>query len=85
MTTFIHFAKITELNLLSYKSKAVGFVKMIDNSFYFDSIKIYINIEIKTERDKKKVQRILKHMKKTCLISNSIKTNVDYDIEILMK
>ena len=85
MTTFIHFANITELNLLSYKSDAIGFVKMIDNSFYFDSIKINIRIEVKTDRDKKKVQRILKHMKKTCLISNSIKTNVEYDTNIIVK
>jgi len=85
MTTFVHFANITELNVISYSSKATGFVKMIDNSFYFDSIKLNIKIEVKTERDKKKVERIWKHMKKTCLISNSIKTNVEYEPEILVK
>jgi len=82
MTTFIHFVKITNIGLISYESNALGIVKNIDNSYLFDSVKIKMKIRVKTERDKKKVERILKHIKKTCLISNSIKSSVEYETDI---
>ncbi len=84
MTTFIHFSKITSIGLISYESNALGTVKIANNSYLFESVKIKMKIRVETERDKKKVERILKHIKKTCLISNSIKSSVEYETEIII-
>ena len=84
MTTFIHIANITDIKLLSYESKSIGIVNVNNNSYIFESIKINMKIKVETERDKKKVERILKHIKKTCLISNSIKTSVEYKTNIIV-
>jgi len=84
MTTFVHFANITSIGLISYDSKAIGKVKIENNSYIFDSVNIQMKIKVKTDRDKKKVERMLKHIKKTCLISNSIKSKIDYKTEIIV-
>ncbi|MDG6218156.1 MAG: OsmC family protein [Candidatus Thermoplasmatota archaeon] len=82
MTTFLFFSKKTDTTFSSYESNAEGIVKMVDNSFQFDSIRIFIKIQVESEKDKKKVERIFKHITKTCLISNSIKPSVTYETKI---
>ncbi len=82
MTTFLFYAANTNMEFKSYQSTATGTVKMVGNSFEFHNIQLDISIEVFSERDKRKIERIFKHIKKACLTSNSILSNVEYNLEI---
>ena len=82
MTTFLHYAELTEMHVSSYASQATGSVQMVDNLFTFEKITLEIQIQVATERDKKKVERVFKHIHKSCLTSHSISGTVDYNLTI---
>lgn len=84
LTTFLWYIKKEDIEIKSYKSKAEGTVEMTDGVFQFSIINIEIKIRLNNEEDISNIEKILKKVKIACLISNSIKTEVNIKPEIMI-
>jgi organic hydroperoxide reductase OsmC/OhrA len=82
LTTFLWLSGREELSLISYESRAHGILELGDTKPRFSTIKVNIKICISSDKDVKKVEKIFKKIKKSCLISNSINTEVIIEPEI---
>ena len=82
-TTFLYYAQKNKLDFLSYESEAEGILERIENRFMFTEIKIMPKIRIIKDSQIEKVKEIITLSKKSCLISNSIKSKVEVLPEIL--
>jgi len=84
MTTFLWFTNKEQLNFKFYKSKAIGTVELVNRVFQFSSITIKVNVGVFSEEDRIKVEKILKKVERACLITNSIKTSINIEPEIIV-
>ena len=84
MTTFLWFTNKEQLNLKFYKSKATGTVELVDRVFQFSSIKIKVKVGVFSDEDRIRVEKILKKVERACLITNSIKTKIYIEPEIIV-
>jgi len=82
LTTFLWYIKKEDIKIKSYKSKAEGTVEMIGGVFKFSFINVKMKIELSDKKDYITIEKILKKVKRACLISNSINTEVTIDPEI---
>ena len=84
LTTFLWYIKREDINIKSYKSKAMGVVEMIGGVFKSSLINVKITVDLSDEKDLKNVEKIFKKVKRACLISNSIETEVNLEPEIIV-
>ncbi|MGE5436448.1 MAG: OsmC family protein [Syntrophothermus sp.] len=84
MTTFLAIAENSGLEFSDYKADANSTLEKVDGKFQVTEIEIKPVIKIKNEKDKEKALRILDKSERGCLISNSIKTKVHLNPEILV-
>ena len=84
MTTLLWFTNKEDLTLKSYKSEAIGNVELVGGVFQFSSITIKVEINVLSEEDGLRVEKILKKVKRACLITNSIETDVHIEPEIVV-
>lgn len=84
MTTLLWFTNKEDLTLKSYKSEAIGNVELVGGVFQFSSITIKVKINVLSEEDGLRVEKILKKVKRACLITNSIETDVHIEPEIVV-
>jgi hydrogenase maturation protease len=82
MTTFLFFSEKNNLNLLSYKSTAIGQLERIDGFYEFSKATVKISVKIGSENEKKIVEKIVKKVERACLISNSINTKVEIEADV---
>ncbi len=84
LTTFLWYIKKEDIKIKSYKSKAEGTVEMIGGVFKFSLINVKMKIKLTNEKDHRTIEKILKKVKRACLISNSIETEVTVTPEIII-
>ncbi len=84
LTTFLWFVKKHNINLKSYDSKAIGTVELIEGAYKFSKINIKLKLGVFSENDRVAVEKVLKKVKRACLISNSIQTDVNIESEIFI-
>lgn len=84
MTTVLWLVNKEKMQLLSYKSKAEGFVEMVNGVFQFSLINIKLTIGVSSGKDCDKIENIIKKVNKTCLISNSIRSTVKIETKIVV-
>lgn len=82
-TTFLYYAQKNNLEFLSYESEAEGILERVENRFMFTEIKIMPKIKIATDSQAEKAKKIITLSEKSCLISNSVKSNVELLPEII--
>jgi len=82
MTTFIWCMTNEKIPFISYKSNAKGILELGNFNSRFSSIEIKINVCISSKNDVLKVKNIFEKLKQTCVISNSIQTQVIIEPEI---
>lgn len=84
MTTFLWFTKKDNIKFKSYLSNTIGKVRFERGKFRFFSINIYLKIIAESENNKEKIKKILKKVKNSCVVSNSIlpQVNIISKIEI---
>ena len=82
MTTFLWYVNKENLSLKSYDSKANGTVEMSGSVFQFSSITIKVRIGISSEDDRSRVEKMMKKVERACLITNSIRTDVNIESDI---
>ena len=80
MSTFLGTLGNMGIELISYESEAEGILEKIDKLMRFT--KIIIKPRIKTSETEDKIQMILEHAERRCLVANSMKTEVIIEPEI---
>lgn len=83
MTTFLAIAENSKLDFVSFKAGAKGKLEKLDGQGYMmTEITLHPKLVISHARDAERAGRILEKAERTCLISNSIKTETKLEPEI---
>lgn len=83
MTTFLAIAENSKLEFIDYTSKAVGKLEMIDGKYIMSEVVLTPTLIIKDESLKEKAERILTKAEAACLISNSVKSKIILNINVV--
>jgi len=70
------------LFIKSYDSKANGTVEKSGGVFQFSSITNKVRVGISFENDRSRVEKMMKKVERACLITNSIRTDVNIESDI---
>jgi organic hydroperoxide reductase OsmC/OhrA len=84
MNTFFAIADNSDLNYESIKCNAIGIVEKIDEMYIVTEIKLKPILTITDSADSDKALRVLEMSEKTCLLSNSVKSKILVESEILV-
>lgn len=85
MTTFLSFAENSNLYFENFSSKALGKLEMVEGKYMISKITLMPIITIADKSNEEKTKRILKKLESNCLISNSIKTKINFNSEVKVK
>ena len=81
MTTFLVFCKKTGIDLVSYKSSAVGHLEKVDGKNIFTKIEMSLEISANNESDE--VMAVVEHVKEYSIVLNSMRTDVEIEATIV--
>ena len=84
MNTFFAIAENSKLTYVSFKSNAVGTVEKIDGNYLVTEITLKPILTISDAADSERAKLILEMSEKKCLISNSVKTTIHLEPEIIV-
>ncbi|MBZ9731030.1 OsmC family protein [Salegentibacter sp. JZCK2] len=84
MTTFLAIAENSKLDFISFKSKAIGKLDKVEGKFQMTEIVLKPVLEIADEKNAERAKRIIEKSEKACLISNSIKSKIILEPEIVI-
>ena len=84
MTTFLAIAENSKLELQNFKCDSKGKIEQIDGKFLMTEIILEPTLEINSENDLAKAQKILAKSEAACLISNSIKSKVAMNPRVII-
>jgi peroxiredoxin-like protein len=84
MTTFLAIAENSKLEFISFKSKAIGKLDKVEGKFQMTEIILKPVLEISDENNAERAKRIIEKSEKACLISNSIKSKIILDAEVVI-
>lgn len=82
LTTFSYYAKKRGLDFVSYESSAEGIVELVEMQYIFSEITIKPKIIVKSKEDIEVAENLIKISKKSCFISNSLKSKVILEPEV---
>ena len=84
MNTFFAIAENSKLTYVGFKSNAVGTVEKIDGNYLVTEITLKPILTISDAADSERAKLILEMSEKKCLISNSVKTIIHLEPEIIV-
>ena len=84
MTTFLAIAENSKLKFISFKSTAIGKLDKVEGKFQMTEIILKPVLEITDENNAERAKRIIEKSEKACLISNSIKTKIILESEVVI-
>ena len=82
MTTFLAIAENFKLPYLSFKSKAIGKLEIVDGKFMMSEIVLKPVVEVTDEEDLEKAVKVLHKAEAACLISNSVKSTIIFEPDV---
>ena len=85
MTTFVAVAENSKLEIESFSCEGTGKLEKVDGDFMISEIELMPLIKIKFEKDKERAERIIHKSEKICLISNSVKTKIILNPQIITR
>lgn len=85
MTTFLAIAEYSKLDFKGFDCDAEGILDKAEGKFLMTEVHLKARLLLDDESKKERAERILKKSEAACLITNSIKTKVHLDSEILIK
>ncbi|PKA84485.1 peroxiredoxin-like protein [Ulvibacter sp. MAR_2010_11] len=85
MTTFLAIAENSKLDFTGFSCKSQGILDIIDGKYAMVEVILKPIITIKAEKDRGRAQRIVQKSEAACLISNSIKSKITMEIEIMVE
>jgi organic hydroperoxide reductase OsmC/OhrA len=84
MTTFLAIAENSSLEFVSYTSEAKGKLEKVDGKYIISEVELKPVVQIKDEKYKEKTIRILEKSEKGCLISNSARSKIILNPQIII-
>ena len=84
MTTFLAIAENSRLEFIDFSSKAVGKLEVVDGKYMISEIALTPTLIIRDETQKEKAERVLNKSEAACLISNSLKSKIIFNINIVI-
>jgi peroxiredoxin-like protein len=84
MTTFLSIAENSNLQFTSFECSAEGKLDKHEGKFMITEITLKPRVVIKQEKDRERAQRIVEKAESACLISNSVKSTIHMDVEIIV-
>ncbi len=84
MTTFLAIAENFHLTFLNYACEGRGKLERVEGKFMISEIELNPKITVDSERERKKALRVIEKSENACLISNSIKTKVILNPEVVI-
>jgi organic hydroperoxide reductase OsmC/OhrA len=85
MTTFLAFAARREIPLDSYECGATGTLEMVDGKFRFSRIVLHPKIGLSRREDREKALAAFHDAESSCLVANSLSTQVEGEPEIMAR
>ena len=85
MTTFLAISEYSKLEYLELKVKATGKLEKVDGKFMMSKVTLNPVLTIADESKRAKAERILHKSEAACLITNSVKSEVVMNPEIIIK
>ena len=79
MTTFLAIAENSKLEYLSFESKALGKLEMIDGKYIMSEVRLMPAVVVSREEDIARAERVLQKSEANCLISNSVKSKIIFE------
>ncbi|MGD8426705.1 MAG: OsmC family protein [Balneolaceae bacterium] len=84
MTTFLAIAEYSKLDFKALDIKALGKLEKVEGKFMVSEITLKPVVTISNEKFSDKAERILRKSEESCLISNSVKTKINLEPEIII-
>ncbi len=84
MTTFLAIAENSKFNFSSFECEGIGKLEKVDGKFIISEIELKPKVVIEDEKDKEKALRLIEKSEKACLISNSMKSKIILNPNILV-
>jgi organic hydroperoxide reductase OsmC/OhrA len=84
MTTFLAVAENSGLSFVHFESKASGKLEKVDGKYLITEIQLSPRLVIKDEELREKARKVLEKSEAACLISNSIKSRILFNPEIVV-
>jgi peroxiredoxin-like protein len=84
MTTFLSIAENSKLDFISFKVSSKGILEQVEGKFLMTKVELYPVVVIKNEQDRERAERILHKSEAACLISNSVKSQVEMHLQIVV-
>jgi peroxiredoxin-like protein len=83
MTTFLSIAENSKLEFSHFSCDAKGILEQVEGKYMMSEIILRPTITLLDEKDKERAERILQKSEAACLISNSIKSKVTMQTNIV--
>ena len=83
MTTFVAVAENSKLEIESFSCEATGKLEKVDGKFMISEVELKPTIKIKFEKDRERAERIINKAENLCLISNSVKSKIVLNSQII--
>lgn len=84
MTTFLAIAENSKLEFEGFSCSAKGKLEQVEGKFLITEIELEPVLKIKRDTDREKAERVLQKSEAACLISNSIKSKVILNTNIIV-
>ncbi len=84
MTTFLAIAENSRLEFVDFSSKAIGKLEIVDGKYMISEITLTPTVIIRDESQKEKAERVLNKSEAACLISNSLKSKIIFNTNIVI-
>lgn len=85
MTTFLAIAENSKLEFAGFSCKSKGKLEKIDGKFLMSEVILEPIVIISNENDREKALRVLSKSEAACLISNSIKSKVTMNPQVIVQ
>lgn len=85
MTTFLAIAGFSKLEFVSFDCDSKGFLDKIEGKFAVTEIHLFPKLVITDEKYREKAIRVLEKSEKACLITNSIKSKVSMQPNVIVQ
>ncbi len=84
MTTFLAIAENSQLEFTDFQCGSKGKLEQVEGKFLMTEVILEPKVTIANEADREKAERVLHKSEAACLISNSVKSKVTMNIEIVV-
>lgn len=85
MTTFLAIAENSKLDFKSFECDGVGKMEKVDGRFMISEIVLKPKVVVTQEKDIERAQRIVEKAENHCLISNSMKTEIKLEMNVVVE